>query len=67
MSFDLLKAVRNFVRGYEVEACPLHLWEHAILQGYEVFREVRKNNGGIIVGNRDERTLRYKFAGNQGA
>lgn len=67
VSFDLLKAVRNFVRGYEVEACPLHLWEHAILQGYEVFREVRKNNGGIIVGNRDERTLRYKFAGNQGA
>mgnify|MGYP006427286963 FL=1 len=60
VSFDLLKAVRNFVRGYEVEACPLHLWECAILQGYEVFREVLKNNGGIIVGNRDERTLRYK-------
>ena len=64
VSFDLLKAVRNFVRGYEVEACPLHLWEQAILQGYEVFREVRKNNGGIIVGNRDERTLRYKPVGN---
>lgn len=64
VSFDLLKAVRNFVRGYEVEACPLHLWEYAILQGYEVFREVRKNNGGIIVGNRDERTLRYKPVGN---
>ena len=63
VSFDLLKAVRNFVRGYEVEACPLHLWEYAILQGYEVFREVRKNNGGIIAGNRGERTLRYKPAG----
>ena len=63
VSFDLLKAVRNFVRGYEVESCPLHLWEYAILQGYEVFRELRKNNGGIIVGNRDERTLRYKPAG----
>jgi len=64
VSFDLLKAVRNFVRGYEVEACPLHLWEYAILQGYEVFREVRKNNGGIIVGNRDQRTLCYKTGGN---
>lgn len=63
VSFDLLKAVRNFVRGYEVEACPLHLWEYAILQGYEVFREVRKNNGGIIVGNRNDRTLQYKKAG----
>ena len=63
VSFDLLKAVRNFVHGYEVEACPLHLWEYSILQGYEVFREVRKNNGGIIVGNRDDRTLQYKKAG----
>lgn len=63
VSFDLLKAVRNFVRGYEVESCPLHLWEYAILKGYEVFREVRKNNGGIIVGNRDERTLCYKPVG----
>ncbi|KAA0914892.1 pyrophosphatase [Aquicoccus porphyridii] len=65
VSFDLLKAVCNFVRGYEVETCPLYQWEHAILQGYEVFREVRKNNGGVIVGNRDERTLRYKSAGKQ--
>lgn len=63
VSFDLLKAVRNFVRGYEVEACPLYLWEYAILQGYQVFRELQKNNGGNIVGNRDERTLRYKPAG----
>ena len=60
ISFDLLKAVQNFVRGYEVERCPLHLWENAILQGYDVFRQMRKNSGGIVIGNRNERTLRYK-------
>lgn len=60
VSFDLLKAVRNFVRGYEVEQCPLNLWENAILQGYEVFRQVKQNGGGVVVGNRTERTIKYK-------
>ena len=60
VSFSLLKAVQNFVRGYEVEQCPLNLWEQAILQGYEVFRQVKQNGGGIVVGNRAERTIKYK-------
>jgi NTP pyrophosphatase (non-canonical NTP hydrolase) len=60
VSFDLLKFVRNFVRGYEVEHCPLKLWEDAILQGYGVFRQVREHNGGIVIGDRNERTLRFK-------
>lgn len=63
VSFDLLKDVRNFVRGYEVEQCPLNLWEDAIMQGYDVFRQVRQYNGGIVFGNRDERKLRYKTLG----
>lgn len=60
VSFGLLKTIRNFVRGYEVDKCPLYLWEKAILQGYEVFREVSKNEGGIVIGDRDARSLRYK-------
>lgn len=60
VSFGLLKAVQNFVRGYEVEQCPLNLWEKAILQGYKVFRQVKQNGGGVVVGNRAERTIKYK-------
>ena len=60
VSFGLLKAVQNFVRGYEVDQCPLNLWEKAILQGYEVFRQVKQNGGGVVVGNRAERTIKYK-------
>lgn len=63
VSLDLLNTVGNFVRGYEVEACPLKLWEDAILQGYSVFRQVRANNGGIIVGNRTERKITYRELG----
>ena len=60
VSFDLLKTVQQFVQGYEVEKCPLKLWERAILKGYEVFRLVRDNNGGIVIGNRETRTIEYK-------
>jgi len=60
ISFDLLKTVQQFVAGYEVEACPLSLWEIAILRGYEVFRQVRSNNGGTIIADRASRTIEYK-------
>jgi len=59
VSFDLLKTVQQFVQGYEVDACPLKLWEISILQGYSVFRQVREHNGGVIHGNRNERTLTF--------
>lgn len=33
LGFTFLKSVRQFVRGYESEDCPLWLWEEAILKG----------------------------------
>jgi len=60
ISFDVLKTVQQFVAGYEVQACPLSLWEIAILKGYEVFRQVKENNGGIVVCDRSARTVEYK-------
>jgi NTP pyrophosphatase (non-canonical NTP hydrolase) len=63
VSFDVLKTIQKFVHGYEVEKCPLKLWEDAILQGYTVFRQVRKYNGGIVVGDREKRTLSYRSIG----
>ena len=60
LSFDLLKTVQQFVRGYEVEKCSLNLWEKAILRGYEVFRQVRATSGGVIVGDRGARTIEYR-------
>ena len=60
VSFDLLKTIQQFVAGYEVEDCPLRLWEIAILEGYRVFREVRNHSGGIIVVDRVARTIEYR-------
>lgn len=60
LSFDLLKTVKQFVSGYEVEECPLALWERAILDGYGVFRQLKEQRCGIIVGDRNNRTLEFR-------
>ena len=60
VSFDLLKTVQQFVKGYEVESCPLRLWELAILKGFEMFRCVRDNDGGILIGDRNLRNIEYR-------
>ena len=60
VSFDMLKTIADFVRGYEVDRCPLNLWERAILDGYAVFRQVRANNGGVVIGDRKARTIGYR-------
>lgn len=58
--FDVLKTIQQFTAGYEVEECPASLWEDAILQGYDVFRQMRYNGGGTVVGDRHARRITYK-------
>lgn len=57
LPFDLLKQVRQFVSGYEAEACPIWLWEEAILQGYAAFRYLRENRRGTIIIDATNRQL----------
>jgi NTP pyrophosphatase (non-canonical NTP hydrolase) len=57
LPFDLLKHVRQFVAGYEVERCPLWLWEEAILNGYAAFRFLRHNRRGRVHIDMNNHTL----------
>jgi hypothetical protein len=59
VSLGMLKTISEFVTGYEVSRCPLKLWERAILDGYNVFRQLRDAEGGWIIGNRTLRTINY--------
>jgi len=59
VSLGILKSIGEFVTGYEVDRCPLKLWERAILNGYAVFRQLKANQGGWIVGDRQNRTIEY--------
>lgn len=61
ISLGILKTIAEFVKGYEVENCPLKLWERAILQGYTVFRQLKDNQGGVIIGDREQRLIRYEL------
>ena len=48
VDYELLKTVTELVRGYEVDEVPLWQWEAMILNGYRVFRELRKYRGGKV-------------------
>jgi NTP pyrophosphatase (non-canonical NTP hydrolase) len=60
LDYGLLKAVRELVRGYEAERCPLWLWEEAILEGYKVFRMLRHYRRGIVVADLNKRVITFE-------
>jgi NTP pyrophosphatase (non-canonical NTP hydrolase) len=60
LDYPLLKAVRDFVSGYEVDQCPLWQWEQAILDGFEVFRKLRNHRRGVVVADLVERSITFK-------
>jgi NTP pyrophosphatase (non-canonical NTP hydrolase) len=59
LDYSILKIVREFVDGYEVASSPLWLWEEAILSGYDVFRKLQVNRGGVVEVDLESRTLGY--------
>jgi len=65
VSLDVLKTISEFVRGYEVEQCPLMLWEKTILEGYAVFRQLKAAQGGWIMGNREQRQISFRALGEE--
>lgn len=58
LNTHLLKNIRNITRDLEVADCSLKEWETAILDGYRVFRDLRKRKRGTVEVNLLKRTLR---------
>ena len=59
VDLDLLKTVKEFAEGFEVDAVPLWQWETAILDGYRVFRALCAGSGGRVTLDLSERRLTY--------
>jgi hypothetical protein len=57
LSFDVLKTIRRFVRGYEAQVLPLWQWEEAILQGFEAFRFLQERRAARVTIDFAERRL----------
>ena len=60
LDYPLLKTIHAQVGGYEVEPRPLWLWEKAILDGYDVFRCLRKFRKGVVIADLTERSIVFK-------
>ncbi len=60
VEYSLLKALKDFVSGFEVDKCPLWQWEKAILDGFRVFRELKKYRCGIVVVDLVNHTLEFR-------
>src|SRR5262249_43637711 len=59
LDWTWLRIIRDMTKDLEVKTCSLNQWEQAILQGYDVWRQVKKNRGGRIEGDLTRRTIRY--------
>lgn len=60
IDWDLLKAVRRITGHLEVRDQQPSAWQAAILQGYEVWRQLRVHRGGWVIGDLDNRTLQFR-------
>ncbi len=60
LDYSLLKAIQDFVTGYEVDQCALWQWEQAILNGFAVFRKLRTYRRGIVTADLLERSVTFK-------
>lgn len=59
IDYHLLKAIRIMASSFEVAVCTTGEWERAIFMGYQVWKEVEKNQGGKVELDLDKRTIRY--------
>lgn len=59
LDYDLLKSTQQFVEGYEVERCDLWQWERAILEGYKVFRKIKRHRKGMVVADLHAHSLEF--------
>jgi NTP pyrophosphatase (non-canonical NTP hydrolase) len=57
VSTGLLRMIKNMVRHLEVSSCSPGEWEQAIIEGFRVWRQVRKRRGGTVDVDLDKRCI----------
>lgn len=60
LDYDLLKAIEEFVRGFEVQSRALWQWERAILDGYKVFVQLKEHRRGLVIADLQAHTLTFE-------
>ncbi len=57
VSTELLRMIHNMATHLEVSTCSSGEWESAIIQGFKVWRDVKKNRGGTVDLDMDKRSI----------
>jgi NTP pyrophosphatase (non-canonical NTP hydrolase) len=60
VSTELLRMIKNMTSHLEVSVCTPGEWEQAIVQGFAVWREIKKRGAGTLVVNLDDRSIKIK-------
>ncbi|MFO0824973.1 MAG: putative DNA base hypermodification protein [Gemmataceae bacterium] len=60
VSSELLRMIRNMTSHLEVRRCTEGEWERAIVQGFGVWRDIKKRKAGTLSLNLDERSIVVK-------
>ena len=56
----VLRTIKSLVTGLEVASRSTKDWERAILSGFHIWRQVRRNGGGFVACDLVERRIRYR-------
>ncbi len=59
IDISLLKTVRSMCGNLEVSRCTAKQWRSAIYSGYQIFRALRDNRGGIVSLDLDKASISY--------
>ena len=59
--YDLLKLVQEFVKGFEVDQCPMWQWNEAITDGFRVFRDLKRERKGVVKADLINHTLTFEL------
>jgi NTP pyrophosphatase (non-canonical NTP hydrolase) len=60
IDYSVLSNIKNLTSHLEVKRCSTGEWARAILEGYAVWRQVRREGKGTIIGDLASRTIQYK-------
>jgi NTP pyrophosphatase (non-canonical NTP hydrolase) len=62
VDFDRLKTILSLVSGFEVSVRTARQWEHAIVEGFRIWRLLRQHRGGLVTCDLVQRRLDYHLA-----
>jgi NTP pyrophosphatase (non-canonical NTP hydrolase) len=48
IDYAVLKTIKHLTSGLEVSSRSAHQWEEAILEGYQIWRQVKAHSGGVV-------------------